>query len=181
MDAIRKMSIEGFRSIGAIRELELRPLNVLIGANGSGKSNFLGAIDLLRVAMIRSTWLPDYVRRLGGADSLLHFGSKHTDRIAFRIQFGPEISNRVSDYNILLKPDYGDLLTCVVAGHPPPLPDQIETSAIADRGKDQRTEFLRSKMDGWRIFHFHERNAPVHRAGDALSPTEIAAAIADFA
>ena len=41
MVAIRKLSIEGFRSIRAIRDLELRPLNVLIGANGSGKSNFL--------------------------------------------------------------------------------------------------------------------------------------------
>ena len=156
MAAIRKISIRGFRSIGAIRELELRPLNVLIGANGAGKSNFLGAIDFLRVVMIRSDWLPDHVRRLGGADSLLHFGSKHTERIAFVIQFGPEISNHVSGYEIQLKPDYGDLLTCVIAGHPPPLPDHIETSAIADRGKDPRTEFLRSAMDGWRIFHFHD-------------------------
>jgi predicted ATPase len=31
-------------------DLELRPLNVLIGANGSGKSNLLEAIALLRAA-----------------------------------------------------------------------------------------------------------------------------------
>jgi predicted ATPase len=29
-------------------DLELKPLNVLIGANGSGKSNFLDLIDLMR-------------------------------------------------------------------------------------------------------------------------------------
>ena len=44
MTAIREISIEGFRSIAAIKGLKLRPINVLIGANGSGKSNFLGAL-----------------------------------------------------------------------------------------------------------------------------------------
>ena len=52
MTAIREISIEGFRSIGAIEGLKLRPMNVLIGANGSGKSNFLGAIALLRAAVL---------------------------------------------------------------------------------------------------------------------------------
>ena len=42
MSAIRTITIRGFRSIAELKELELKPLNVLIGANGSGKSNFLG-------------------------------------------------------------------------------------------------------------------------------------------
>jgi len=32
--------MEGFKSISSLR-LDLRPLNILIGGNGSGKSNFL--------------------------------------------------------------------------------------------------------------------------------------------
>lgn len=38
---IGKITIEGFKSIRSLRDFELRSLNVLIGANGAGKSNFV--------------------------------------------------------------------------------------------------------------------------------------------
>ncbi len=169
MTALRKISIEGFRSIAEITKLDLRPVNVLIGANGSGKSNFLDAFDLLRVTANSPErgreWLPNYVRRVGGAESLLHFGSKHTDQIAFSVQFGPEYSNGLFNYSILLRPDNRDLLTCVVAGHPMPLSDQIEVHAIAEHGTDQNRDQLRKKMLGWRVFHFHDTGpaSPLHK------------------
>ncbi|GHT99629.1 hypothetical protein FACS1894154_07090 [Betaproteobacteria bacterium] len=46
MKTLRKVKIEGFKSIERA-ELELGDLNVVIGANGSGKSNLLGAFRLL--------------------------------------------------------------------------------------------------------------------------------------
>ncbi|MGB7512416.1 MAG: AAA family ATPase [Pelodictyon phaeoclathratiforme] len=39
--AIKKISISGFKSIRELKEFELRDLNIIIGANGSGKSNFV--------------------------------------------------------------------------------------------------------------------------------------------
>ncbi|MBK8097927.1 MAG: AAA family ATPase [Planctomycetes bacterium] len=42
LDAI---TIEGFKSIASIRDLPMRRMNVLIGANGSGKSNFLDVVQ----------------------------------------------------------------------------------------------------------------------------------------
>ena len=60
MPAVEKITIEGFKSISKA-EVELRPVNVLIGANGSGKSNFIGAFDFLRA--IRAGQLQDYVAR----------------------------------------------------------------------------------------------------------------------
>ena len=45
---ITSISIEGFKSFECIRDLPLRPINVLIGANGSGKSNFIGVFALLQ-------------------------------------------------------------------------------------------------------------------------------------
>lgn len=47
---IRRVTIQGFRSITEIRDLELGRLNVFIGANGSGKSNVLEAIGVLGAA-----------------------------------------------------------------------------------------------------------------------------------
>lgn len=46
---ITRIDIEGFRVIDKL-SLELRPLNVLIGENGSGKSTVLEALELLRKA-----------------------------------------------------------------------------------------------------------------------------------
>lgn len=43
-----KITIEGYKSIRKLTDFELRPLNVLIGANGAGKSNFLGFFRLLK-------------------------------------------------------------------------------------------------------------------------------------
>ncbi|MBI3759176.1 MAG: chromosome segregation protein SMC, partial [Deltaproteobacteria bacterium] len=36
---ISKLTIEGFKSIRKLEDFKLRTLNVLIGANGAGKSN----------------------------------------------------------------------------------------------------------------------------------------------
>ena len=46
---IRSLKISGFRSLRDAT-LELRPLNVLIGPNQSGKTNLLDALDLLKQA-----------------------------------------------------------------------------------------------------------------------------------
>ena len=67
--------ISGFRSISHAA-VNLRPLNVLIGANGSGKSNFISAFSFLRA--VNRGQLQDYVGKAGGADRILHFGSKVT-------------------------------------------------------------------------------------------------------
>ena len=40
MPKLKRIEIKGFRSIKNMM-LELRPLNVLIGANGAGKSNLM--------------------------------------------------------------------------------------------------------------------------------------------
>lgn len=46
---IRTLRLENFLSYGSEgEEIELQPLNVLIGANTSGKSNLIEAIGILR-------------------------------------------------------------------------------------------------------------------------------------
>ena len=48
---ISSITLNGFLSFGVSSEtIDLQPLNVIIGANGSGKSNFLEAFELLRNA-----------------------------------------------------------------------------------------------------------------------------------
>ncbi|HTS28582.1 MAG TPA: AAA family ATPase [Bryobacteraceae bacterium] len=73
------ITVKGFKSIAAIEELPLHKINVLIGANGSGKSNFIGVFAFLHA--IREGRLRDYVTAAGGAEKVLHFGSKNTNEI----------------------------------------------------------------------------------------------------
>ncbi len=54
-----KLTIRGFKSIELLEDFELGNLNVLIGANGSGKSNFVEFFRLLR--MMTTEHLQDYV------------------------------------------------------------------------------------------------------------------------
>jgi AAA15 family ATPase/GTPase len=48
---LRSLKLNNFLSFGPeSHEIELTPLNVLIGPNASGKSNFIEAIELLHAA-----------------------------------------------------------------------------------------------------------------------------------
>jgi predicted ATPase len=46
-DTIKKLTIEGFKSIRKLEDFPLRALNVQFGANGAGKSNFVRAFSEL--------------------------------------------------------------------------------------------------------------------------------------
>ena len=81
-----RIEIRGFKSIHEM-DLKLGPINVLIGPNGAGKSNFVSIFQLLNQMMERQ--LQVQVRRWGGADSILHFGQKHTPEMDLRLHFSP--------------------------------------------------------------------------------------------
>jgi predicted ATPase len=77
-DAIDSITIRGFKSIALIQNLRLNPINILIGANGSGKSNFIGVFDFLN-AIIEGR-LRNYVDKAGGADKVLYLGQEPPKR-----------------------------------------------------------------------------------------------------
>ena len=72
---IESVRIEGFRSLAEIKVDDLPKAAVLIGANGSGKSNFIRFFEMVSW-MIRAGKLAEFVQRHGGADDQLFGGSK---------------------------------------------------------------------------------------------------------
>ena len=54
---IKKLTIRGFKSIRNLHEFELRDLNILIGANGSGKSNFVSYFRMLNELVERPLFI----------------------------------------------------------------------------------------------------------------------------
>lgn len=101
-NALEHITIRGFRSIAPIEKFPLRPINIVIGANGSGKSNFIEAFDFL--SEIGEGRLDEYVTRAGGANRLLHFGRKRTPMMAFDLAF----SEPSMPFRVTLQPVAGD-------------------------------------------------------------------------
>lgn len=82
---VRKIEIYGYKSIAECK-LPLKSLNVLIGANGAGKSNFISVFRLLNRLVQEN--LQNFVAQQGGASHLLHFGGQATEEITFKFSFG---------------------------------------------------------------------------------------------
>jgi predicted ATPase len=81
---LQSVSIEGFKSIRSLKDFSLNPgLNVLIGANGAGKSNFLNFFHLLKHMDERE--LDQYVKKMGRADSFFFQGASVTKEIKARL------------------------------------------------------------------------------------------------
>lgn len=83
------IDIAGFKSISAVSQrLEFGDITVLLGANGSGKSNLVSVFDL--IGHMSTGALGLWVQRHGGADGLLFNGAKTTPSIKLHLEFRNE-------------------------------------------------------------------------------------------
>lgn len=82
---LNHVKIEGFKSIKSL-DLAMNPINILIGANGSGKSNFISVFTFLR--HLSEGRLQNYVEKQGFANTFFHFGAKNTQVISIDISVG---------------------------------------------------------------------------------------------
>ncbi len=100
MRTLERITVTGYKSIRELRDFELGDINVLIGANGAGKSNFLSVFKLLN--RLVSEHLQLFVAQSGGADLLLYFGPKVTNEMELRLQF---VNGKITErYGLKLVP-----------------------------------------------------------------------------
>jgi predicted ATPase len=98
MITFEKIKLSGFRRLHEV-ELELRPLMVMIGANGIGKTSFLDAWSLL-AASARGN-LNSKLAEYGGLPSLLTYG--RAEKLAFELSM-PWQGDARFDYALDLVP-----------------------------------------------------------------------------
>ena len=96
---IESVRIEGFRSLRSVDLSDLPDATVLIGANGSGKSNFIRFFEMLSW-MLRSRRLGDFIVRQGGADDQLYRGNRVTPRMEAEIRL--RTTRGTNDYRFAL-------------------------------------------------------------------------------
>ncbi len=181
---VGSISLHGFKSIRALDTFALRPLNILIGANGSGKSNFIGFFRLL-AALARQD-LKRTIATSGGADRVLFLGRDTTGMISAWMSFGDYM------YAVHLQPTQDDGLvvggdaflerrndiwsehqgTVTMAERESRLKPRYE-SAEARSFKDPYDKQLRvvyRSLRSWIVYHFHDTSdgAAVKRRCDLV-------------
>lgn len=168
------ITIKGFKSIRTIEKLKLNPINIVIGPNGSGKSNFIGVFSFLHA--LREGHLQEYALKSGGADNLLHFGSKTTSELNIFISFDDE----VNQYEITLKPTDKDSLYPSIEWvyfrnkelYSKPKREalvRIGNEAGISISKNTRiADWVRTRLDKWRVYHFHDTSSssPMKKTAD---------------
>jgi predicted ATPase len=159
---LNKIKIIGYKSIEHL-ELNLDHLNILIGANGSGKTNFISIFKLLNQMIEGRFQLA--VGKGGGASSFLHYGPKRTKKIEVELQFGQ------NGYSCEWEPTKDDTLIfgkevtefyghgrnstpyydIGVSGH--------KESAVLELAQDKEHKVTKHTLEGlrsWRVYHFHD-------------------------
>lgn len=161
---LKSIEIEGFTSIGSAT-VRLSDLNVLVGANGAGKSNFIHALELL--GRIVDGELNLFVGLNGGASALLN--ASGASQIRLRLDAPP------NGYEATLRPAANDELifgdeTIYVPGHDERLSSTIGRGHRETRLHEAAQPIARlvvKALRGCRVYHFHDTSldAPVKRMG----------------
>ena len=89
-DQLTKLTIRGFKSIRDLSDFELRPINVLIGENGAGKSNFVSFFRFLSWMLASPGNLQTFVKKHGFGSSFLYDGPQVTPQIEVCLTFATQ-------------------------------------------------------------------------------------------
>lgn len=158
MSGVKSLTVTGYKSIRELRDFPLTNLNVLIGANGAGKSNFIGLFRLLNEMFEQQ--LQVYIQTQGGPDALLHFGRNTSEKLhaefffdlnAYKFDLIPTNDNRlifeqeISWFSGCLFP--GTASATLGTGH--------EESKLKD-ANDKYSPYVRPSVSNWRVYHFHD-------------------------
>ena len=182
MRTLASITVKGFKSIACIENLTLGPMNILIGSNGAGKSNFLDIFSFLHA--IGTGNLREYVIRSGGPDRILHFGSNSTPQLTVHLSF---------DYENLQHEQFKEVqYEIVLSATDELLYPRSEILSLSDktRGTTAYSRRLvgrggeagisdshqvtgastpvRNHFNNWALYHFHDtsRTSPIKRTVD---------------
>ena len=111
--------------------------------------------------------MQDYVTKVGGAEKILHFGSKTTSMIEIHVSFRDE----VNQYAIKLAPAPGDQLypssetvffwnkDTHTRPYSEGLFSQGREAGISDPNCKRMANHVRQHLQRWRLYHFHDTSA----------------------
>jgi predicted ATPase len=176
-DTIKRLSIEGFKSIRSLRDFELSAINVLIGPNGAGKSNFVSFFRLLRELIDQRLQIA-LATTEGGADACLYLGPRVTKEFRAELLFGnngyeftlvPTPNNQFAfaDEITLFDGNFGKIPCSLGSGH---VEARLKTvkDELGKRGARRGVpSYVYDAISRWVVYHFHDTSlsAGIRRQG----------------
>jgi len=159
---LQKIEIENYKSIKKV-EIKISNINILIGSNGAGKSNFITFFKLLN-SLIKEK-LQNYIAEESGANNIFHHGLKNSEYLKSRIEF--KKNGHHNEYKFLLKANnnggvyfekesasyyhekYGEKYGKynIATGN-------TETNLFLDSRKT--AEYLKKHIGKFKLYHFHD-------------------------
>ncbi|MDQ7084279.1 MAG: AAA family ATPase [Sulfurovum sp.] len=153
---LNRLKINGYKSIKSL-DIELQPLNILIGANGVGKSNFISFFKFMKKILDKD--LQFYVAQQGGANKILHFGSKMTEELSFELLLGVngysvELESTLDD-NLIFKSEktYFTLSNNSFLENRGGLESELPTFT---KKPDSVNSHIVNYIQDWKVYHFHD-------------------------
>ena len=164
MATIKKLTILGYKSIKELKDFQLSPrLNILIGANGAGKSNFISYFRFLNAIINERMQLT--TNKLGGADKIFYNGIKNTKHFSSQVYFAdngyffdltPGDSGRLlfeKEQIYFDGPNYGVSKSKIGSGN-----EETKLTSFKGQGWEHKAvySFITPALKSWIIYHFHD-------------------------
>lgn len=162
-----QLTIRGFKSIKKLDGFDLQNLNILIGANGTGKSNFIDFFRMIHAMMELN--LGGFIEKHGGADGFFFNGPSTTKKIHAEMMFGK------NGYRFSLEPTVDERFMfsseeryyrggntgwwTIGSGYvEAKLPGEKDQSGI--NGAAHGVPFyVYNAINSWQVYHFHDTSA----------------------
>ena len=150
-DQLRHIVIKGYKSIKDCK-LNLKKINVFIGSNGAGKSNFLSAFTLLNHVIDNS--LTYYGEKKGG-NSFFYNGTKTTDSIWMQFWFNDDdfsFGLEMSEHNrLILSSKSGESTLNIDSVY-----DTVQNTPAELKDENHRPSITNQQ---WCVYHFHDTSS----------------------
>ena len=153
---MNKIEIKGYKSFKEVT-LDLHPLNILIGANGAGKSNFLSLFEMLGAIYDRRQI--EYVARRGGVDKFLHHGKKETESIQIRVvadRNSYDVKLQEADGKFIISSENTGYLFYNTTWDNREIAHYTLEANIKLSKSLKRNQYIRDYLSQIRKFHFHD-------------------------
>ena len=163
---LKKIRVQGFKSIVMDNNLELGNTTIFIGANGAGKSNIISFFKMLNHLTTGS--LQNFIGEQGFATSLLYYGPQYTSRLSAKLEFINK-ENITDIYQFDLAHASGDTLIFTEEKISYQKPDfshaqniplgagHKESELLNTKHKDNKTvQTLSFFLKNCRVFQFHD-------------------------
>lgn len=181
---LKSLALAGYRSYDNDLEknkIDLKDINIIIGANGAGKSNLVSFLEM--VSFMMTGGLRRYVAKQGGAQSLLYFGMKQTEQISGELQVHDVNGRKEDTYSFDLERSAADQLYFVREqvvyqdeGYLKPYEKDFgigHQEAGLSGSYDVTARTLRNYLERLRVFHFNDTsiNARIRSTASASDGT----------